>query len=335
MNDGASLCEDRPVPDLSPSATMLANRLRKRARHVRKWARRTGTTCYRLYERDMPDQPLVVDWIDGDVVVWAYDRTRDDTPEADRAWIDEVIVAVRRGLDVESDAIFVKRRMKQRGRHEGAGQYEPIGRQRAVKVVKEQGLRFEVNLSDYLDIGLFLDHRPTRKMIREQTITKHVLNLFAYTGSFTCYAAAGGAASTVSVDLSRTYCAWTERNLELNGLARGDQHRIIQADVLGWLQERGAEGDRYDLIICDPPTFSTSKRFEGTFDIARDHPWLLTLCLGVLAPRGSILFSSNAHGFELNLTELPAVDAEDLTEDTVPEDFRNRRAHRCWRLTAR
>ncbi|MHC5068621.1 MAG: class I SAM-dependent methyltransferase, partial [Planctomycetota bacterium] len=203
---------------------MLANRLRKRFRHLRKWARRSEVSCFRLYDRDIPEFPLIVDWYDGAAVAWIHRRTRDDTDAAHHAFRQLCHDEIVSGLDLAPDAVFIK----ERGRQRGSEQYERLAERGNLHTVDEHGLRFEVNLSDYLDTGLFLDHRPTRALVRNRAHGRHVLNLFAYTGSFTVHAAAGGAATTTTVDLSATYQAWTARNLTLNNLA-GDRsaHRLI------------------------------------------------------------------------------------------------------------
>src|SRR4051794_32538327 len=190
---------------------MLANRLRKTYRHLRKWARRTGVTCFRLYEKDIPDQPLVVDWYDGRALVYAMRRTKDETEVARASWLAEVETEVKEGLEVGDEALYFKERQRQKG----PAQYEKIADRREEFVVEEQGHRFLVNLSDYHDTGLFLDHRNTRRMVEEQSAGRRMLNLFAYTGSFSVYAASGGAAGTTSVDISNTYLDWARRNFEL------------------------------------------------------------------------------------------------------------------------
>jgi 23S rRNA (cytosine1962-C5)-methyltransferase len=316
---------------MEPSYEQLANRFARVQRHLRKWAKRTDVTCYRLFEKDIADQPLIVDWYDGDAVVWAFPRTRNETDEQERAWLAAVIEAVGAGLQLPAERIFLKRRAQQKGRQEGDGQYQKLDQRRSVKTVREQGLLFEVNLSDYLDTGLFLDHRPTRARVRAEAGGKCVLNLFAYTGAFTCYARAGGAASSVTVDLSRTYLEWTARNLALNGFAEEPRHRRDRADCLSWLAE--PRPDRFDLIVCDPPTFSNSTAMDHDFSVGRDHPWLLGRCRALLRPGGVLYFSTNFRGFELR-GGMEGMTVEEVTESSIPEDFRNRRIHRCWRMVA-
>ncbi len=308
---------------------MLANRLRKRQRHLRKWASRQQITCYRLYARDIPEFPLIVDWYDGEAVVWLYARKRDETPAEEAAFRAEAVAEIMAGLELREAQIFVKERARQRGNE----QYGRFSQQGHIRTVMEQGLRFEVNLSDYLDTGLFLDHRQTRQMVRQRAQGKRVLNLFAYTGSFTCYALAGGASATTTVDLSKTYTDWTVRNLRLNGFTPGGTNRIIQADCLQYLVEAAQRREQYDLIMCDPPTFSNSKRMaQGSFDVDRDHAWLIRACARLLAPGGELFFSINSRRFKLEEVALGGLVAQEITAQTVPEDFQGQRIHRCWLL---
>lgn len=288
-------------------------------------------SCYRLYEKDIADQPLIVDWYDGSAVAWAFARTRNVTPQDEAAWLEQVAEAIRTGLGVGPENLFLKQRRPQARRQEGDGQYQRLGQQGVVKIIREQGLRFEINCSDYLDTGLFLDHRPTRARVRAEAAGARVLNLFAYTGSFTCYACAGGARSTRTVDLSNTYLEWSARNLALNGVSVGESHALVRSDCLAWLAQSAPEEQVYDLIICDPPTFSNSTSMAHDFSIQRDHPWLLARCRERLAPGGILYFSTNFRGFELT-TDLSGWSVEDLTEASIPEDFRDRRIHALWRL---
>jgi len=306
---------------------MLANRLQRMYRHLRKWARRTGVTCFRVYEKDIPDQPLIVDWYDGRALVYAMHRKKDETPEARETWLEEVAEEVKAGLEVTEESLFFKER---RPKKAGA-QYEKEAEERREFVVEEQGRRFLVNLSDYHDTGLFLDHRNTRQMVRDEAARKRVLNLFCYTGSFSVYAAAGGAASTTSVDISNTYLAWAERNFVLNQLDPRT-NRLERADVLQWLPRAATEGRRFDLIVCDPPTFSNSKRMRGFLDVGTQHPELINGCLRLLEPGGVLYFSTNYRGFKLNEEALLPCDLREITAKTVPEDYRNKQIHRCWRV---
>ncbi|MCP5097648.1 MAG: methyltransferase [Chloroflexi bacterium] len=308
---------------------VLANRLRKRQRHLRKWAKRHNITCYRLYERDIPEYPLIVDWYDGEVVVWLYGRSKDETAVEMNTWRETALRDIQDGLDVTAKQLYIKERVRQRGLSE---QYERTAKRSEIRIANEKGLRFELNLSDYLDTGLFLDHRNTRDMVRQRAKGKRVLNLFAYTGSFSCYAAAGGATKTTTVDISRTYCDWAARNLELNGFGVGAAHQVLAQDCLRFLKEAARQRHRYDIIVCDPPTFSNSKRMAaGSFAVDRDHPQLIRDCVKLLSPGGELFFSNNSRKFKLQTGKLPtSISVKEITDQTVPEDFRNKRIHRCW-----
>lgn len=304
-------------PGPSARASMFHDRLKKVARHRRKWARRSGVACYRLYDRDIPQIALVVDWYDGRLHV--ADAAKGDGTHG----LDELLVVAAEALGIDEDAVFVKRRERQRG----AAQYTPFAREGARFAVAEGGHRFWVNLSDYLDTGLFLDHRRTRARVEAESAGAHMLNLFAYTGSFSVYAAAGGARSTTTVDLSATYLDWAGENMALNGFV-GPAHTRVRADVLDWVTQARSQRARYDLIVLDPPTFSNSKRMRTTFDVQRDHGPLLAATRALLAPGGALYFSTNARRFSLDDS---IAGAEDVTD--IPPDFDRRRPHRCWRLT--
>jgi 23S rRNA G2069 N7-methylase RlmK/C1962 C5-methylase RlmI len=312
---------------------MLGNRLAKQLKHLRGWAKAGGITCFRLYERDIPEFPAIVDWYDGDVVAWVYNRTRDDTPEKVRAFEDLCEEEILDGLQVPGARLHMKYRGRIKDRSE---QYDRVDDRGVVRTVEEQGLKFEVNLSDYLDTGLFLDHRKTRSIIRHYAKGKRVLNLFAYTGSFTVYARAGGAIATTTVDMSKTYQDWTKRNLELNGFAvDGALHRLVHADCLQFLEAGPAPGERYDYIVLDPPTFSNSKRMEAdSFAVDRDWPRLVEMATRWLADDGWLYFSTNSRQLKWDDAQVPTgYVAREISERTVPDDFRNRRIHRCWTVT--
>jgi len=321
---------------------MLGNRLRKRYDQLRKWAKRAEIEAFRLYERDIPEFPLVVDWYAGDVVAWLHPRTRDDTPELAQAHREKCVAEIVQGLGISQQHLFIKTRRRQKQRqHQDAsqlaedseqGQYERTDQANELRVVREHGLCFEVNLSDYLDTGLFLDHRITRQLVRQRAQGQRVLNLFAYTGAFTCYAIAGGAAATTTVDLSNTYQAWTLRNMQLNGFDHSPAHRLIQADCMEWLRNGPSQNEQYDAIVCDPPTFSNSKRMrDESFSIERDWPKLVESMRAWLAPQGVLWFSSNARGLQLDAGGLPEGFAmRDMTQRTRSFDFAQGRGHRAW-----
>ena len=303
-------------------AEMLANRLRKRSRHLARWARRTGVSCYRLYDCDIPEIPLVVDWYEGRLHVSAYARAGD--PVRDDAWLDEMTAAAASALGVAREDAFAKRRAGQ----PGATQYGRLGDARATFTVREAGLLFLVNLSDYVDTGLFLDHRETRARVAAEAAGKRVLNLFCYTGAFTVHAAARGAAATTSVDLSKTYLEWAGENLRLNALA-GPKHELVRADALEFLAR---DTGPYDLAVLDPPTFSNSKKMRESFDVQRDHVALVNATLRRLAPGGVLWFSTNFRRFKLDAPALEASAIEDVSRETLPEDFPDPRTRFCWRM---
>ena len=313
-------------PKAAEQAEIFRSRLLKRARHLRRWPTRFGITCYRLYERDIPEVPLVVDRYEDCLHIAEFERPHEHTPAEHGDWLDLMKRTAGEVLEIPPANIFLKRRQRQRG----PSQYQRVAEEGRTKIVAEGGLRFEINLSDYIDTGLFLDHRITRGMVRDSAAGKRFLNLFAYTGSFTVYAAAGGAASTLSVDLSAAHLDWAGRNLALNGLA-GPQHEFVRDDALSFL--RGCPPrPLFDLAVVDPPTFSNSKRLDEFWDIQRDHAELLRLLLERMSPGGVIFFSTNFRRFKLAEEELRGVAIREISRQTVPPDFRNRRIHRCWRM---
>jgi 23S rRNA (guanine2445-N2)-methyltransferase / 23S rRNA (guanine2069-N7)-methyltransferase len=310
-------------------AEEFANRLRKRARHLRGWPTKRGITCYRLYERDVPDVPLVVDRYEDAMHVAEFARPHDRSPAQHADWLDLMARAAGEVLDVSRERVFMKHRDRQRG----AAQYQRVGRQQAEFVVYEGGLQFMVNLSDYVDTGLFLDHRITRQMVRDAAAGKRFLNLFGYTASFTVYAAAGGAATTTTVDKSATYIDWARKNLELNGFV-GPQHRLVRSDIQEFV-ERLSPHEQWDLAVVDPPTFSNTKGLEDDWDVQHDHADLLRRLAIHIAPGGMVFFSTNFRRFKLDETAISDYRVRDITRQTIPEDFRNQRIHQCWKLTRR
>ncbi len=306
--------------------SFLANRLQKRYKHLKKWARRLDLACFRVYDRDIPEIPLAIDLYEGYVVVFLYERPYDKPETEESAWLELMKEAIREVLDVDSANIFVKRR-KRLALDE---QYERAETETIRQVVRESGLKFYVNMSEYLDTGLFLDHRALRSIVRAQAAEKRVLNLFCYTGSFSVYALAGGAGMVTGVDLSNTYLAWAEENIRLNGLDE-KRYQSVRSDVQAFLATAKNKGDRYDLIILDPPTFSNSKKTESFFDINRHWPELVQACADVLSPGGELFFSCNARGFKLKPELIPDLTIVDISAQTNSEDFRGT-AHKAWRI---
>ena len=308
-------------------------RLAKRFKHLSKWARRQGIEAFRVYDRDIPEIPLVIDWYAGWLHAAEYERPHERTDIEHDVWLDKMIEAAALELGVPPMQTFLKVRRRQRD----GGQYEKVDQRQAVLSVKEGELAFEVNLSDYLDTGLFLDHRQTRAMVRDEAAGKRMLNLFCYTGSFSVYAAAGGAKETVSVDLSNTYLEWTRTNLAKNGFKDAGRHRIVRDEARAFLEHRANRGEPpFDLVVVDPPTYSRSAKSETPWDIERDHAELLEMVARNLVTGGIVYFSTNFRRFHLAEERLSALyTLREITNRTIPEDFRNERIHRAWRLVKR
>lgn len=313
-------------------AEFFRNRLVKNEKALRRWARAQAVEALRLYDRDIPEVPLALDRYGDALLLSLYERPYDKDEALEAEWLEIMSLAAADALGIAPGEVFTRTRRRQRG----SGQYGRMDGEKAERVVKEGGLSFIVNLSDYLDTGLFLDHRPTRAMVRGESAGKAVLNLFAYTGSFSVYAAAGAAASVTSVDLSNTYLAWAARNLSLNGFS-GPAYPLVRADVAVFAKDAAAAGRRWDLIVADPPTFSNSKGAERDFDVNEDWAALAGACAKLLAPGGTLYFSSNSR----RLKFAPALAAEaapgeweDISARTIPPDFRDAKAHRCWRMRA-
>ena len=301
------------------------NRLHKNLRHLGRWAARDGVSCYRLYDADLPEYAVAVDRYEQWLHVQEYAPPATVDAERARERLEQVMAALPAALELPAEHVFLKVRQRQRG----SSQYQKQAQQGRFHEVHEGPGRFLVNFSDYLDTGLFLDHRLTRRRLGERASGRRFLNLFGYTGTATVYAALGGAISTTTVDLSATYLDWARRNLELNGLS-GPQHQLIQADCRQWLVWAR---ERYGLIFVDPPTFSNSKRLEHDFDVQRDHVELLRQALRLLTPDGTLVFSTNHRRFRLDREALAEVQIEDWSRQTLPLDFaRNPKIHQCWAL---
>jgi 23S rRNA (cytosine1962-C5)-methyltransferase len=318
------MTEIRSMSDIQ----IFANRLRKNAKHWGKWARRQAIECYRVYDRDIPEFPLAIDIYGSRAHLQEFDTGWQLSEEDYLHWVDAVKQAAAEVLQLPLEAVTFKLRARQKG----TAQYEKTGARGGDFVVTEGGHRFIVNLEQYLDTGLFLDHRNTRRMVQERAAGKRFLNLFAYTGSFTVYAAAGGAWETVTVDMSNTYQDWARRNFELNGMDL-TQHHLVRADVLAWLEQAEASGEQFNLIVMDPPSFSNSKKMQGVLDVQRDHPRLINQCLALLAPGGELFFSTNLRSFALEQEQMThCADIQEFSHLTIPEDYRNKKIHRCWLL---
>ncbi len=312
---------------LSEGGQMFANRLQKNLKTLGKWARREGVDCYRVYDADMPEYALAIDLYHDWVHVQEYAPPR--TIDADKAQgrLFDALAAIPQALGIDKSKVVIKRRERQ----SGTKQYERQASQGTFTEVSEGGVKLLVNLTDYLDTGLFLDHRPLRLRIQREAAGKRFLNLFCYTATASVHAAKGGARTTTSVDLSKTYLDWARRNLSLNGFS--DKNRLEQGDVMNWL---AADREEYDLIFIDPPTFSNSKRMEGVFDVQRDHVQLLDLAMARLAAGGVLYFSNNFRKFQLDEGLAARYQVEEITASTLDPDFaRNAKIHRAWRLMAK
>jgi len=325
------IAEQSEGPRAQP-AEDLVNRLHKNERQLRKWLQREGVSCYRLYDADIPEYALAVDVYGSESGDWLhvqeYEPPASIDPGRAQGRLRAALSAIPAATGVPPERMVFKVRRRQRG----SDQYERMSQQSRSLVVREGACRLEVNLTDYLDTGLFLDHRPVRGWLGEQARGKRFLNLFCYTGAATVHAAVGGAASSTSVDLSKTYLAWLRRNLSLNDCDER-RHRIVRADARQWLADCR---EQFDLIFLDPPSFSNSKRMEGSLDIQRDHVELIDQAMSCLAANGVLVFSTNLRSFRLDSALEARYAVEDRTRWSIPKDFeRNRRIHRCWFIRPR
>jgi 23S rRNA (guanine2445-N2)-methyltransferase / 23S rRNA (guanine2069-N7)-methyltransferase len=307
-------------------AELFSVRLKKRARHLRRWPTKRGVTCFRLYERDVPEIPLVVDRYEDYLHITEYERPHDRDPAEHENWLDLMAETAGIAMEIPKRNVFLKRRQRQRG----TTQHSKLAETNQRVEVREGGLKFLINLADYVDTGLFLDHRITRQLVREGAEGKTFLNLFAYTGAFSVYAAAGGATRTVSVDLSPGYLDWARQNMRLNGFA-GNEHSYVERDAAEWVRNH-PPGEKYDLVVFDPPTFSNSKRTEQDWNVQTDAVPLLVDLLPLVRKGGLIYFSSNFRRFKFDPESIPASEVHEISKQTLPDDFRNRRIHRCWRI---
>ena len=373
-------------------AELFKNRLVKNYRQLKKWARKNRISCYRLYDRDIPEVPLAVDlytFLPEDVtskeecalylnrknaavsentkaseliikdeelrsyaLIYLYERPYEKDETEEEKWLSLMAQTAASVLEIKNENVLLKVR-----RHQSDGekreQYEKNSAKTAAlhtkltqaqnekfHLAQEQGQLFYINLEDYLDTGLFFDHRPLRKIVRESCRGKTVLNLFCYTGSFSVYAAEGGAKRITSVDMSNTYLDWAKQNMSLNGFEDEDRYIFIRQDVTGFLNQMNAEvqneqkTNRFDIIILDPPTFSNSKRTEKVLDINRDWSSLAAKCFSILNPGGTIYFSTNSRRLLFVEALLPeGAQVKDITAETIPEDYRNKKIHRCWKIS--
>ena len=318
---------DRTSSVSSEVAVDFANRLQKNIKKIEKWAKQQGLDAYRLYDADLPEYNLAVDRYADHIVVQEYAAPKNIDENKARQRLLDAVNATLQVTGIETNKLILKVRQKQKG----TNQYEKLANKGEYFYVNEYGAKLWVNLTDYLDTGLFLDHRLTRKMLGEMAQGKDVLNLFAYTGSATVHASLGKAKSTTTVDMSNTYLNWAEQNLLLNDI-EGKHHKLIQADCLQWLEKCDRQ---FDLIFVDPPTFSNSKRMEDSWDVQRDHIKLMTNLKRILRPNGTIVFSNNKRGFKMDFAKLEelGLSAVEISHKTLPLDFeRNKQIHNCWLL---
>jgi len=306
---------------------MFRNRLEKVHRHLGKQAKRVGITCYRLYDHDLPEFPFCIEIYEQNIYVAEYKRRHGMSEDEHDEWISQSIVVICEVLKASEENIFLKLRQKKPGR---LGQYQKTAEKRSEFIVQENGLKFIVNLSDYLDTGFFLDHRVTREKVKAEVKDKKVLNLFSYTGSFSVYAAAGGASEVVTVDLSKTYLEWAQRNMQLNTFTDLSKYKLVHADVLQFLNT--ISENSFDLVILDPPTFSNSKRMEDILDIQRDHVKLINDCLRILKNGGKIYFSTNYKKFVLDTASIDSSLIKDITKQTTPFDFEGKLFRLCFEI---
>ena len=307
-------------------AEMLANRVKKRFKHFGKRFARENIDVFRLYDWDIPEIRAVVDWYAGHLVIGEYTRNQ-SVPE----WLPMMGEVVAKAMIVPPENLHLK--VRRAGKQDGK-RYERLDHTEKKIVVSERDLKFLVNPYDFVDTGLFSDHRDTRRMIREMASGKDFLNLYCYTASFSCYAARGGAGSTLSVDRSETAVTWARENMELNGIP-GENNRLVQAHTFDFLKKAKRTGERFDLAVVDPPSYSTTLVRNDEFDISRDHPRLLLETINVMKPGGTIFFSTNHQDFELQTVRLKDVNIREITNATIPEDYVRKRMpiHRCWRIT--
>jgi 23S rRNA G2069 N7-methylase RlmK/C1962 C5-methylase RlmI len=322
---------------------LLFNRLSKKFKHLKKWAKRSRTNAFRLYDRDIPEIPLVLDLYDDSVSGALYKRPAEKNDEAESGnhvdspeiRLSAMKTAASKALEIPESRIFLKERQRMRNRQEAGNQYGKINDRGFYRDVIEGDLEFRVNLSDYLDTGLFLDGRKKRALIRIEAEGKRVLNLFAYTCSLSVAAAIGGASQVDSVDLSNTYLEWGKLNFALNGIPLSDKFSLIRTDVLQFLDQPKTKKSLWDIIILDPPSFSNSKKMPESLDIRRDYRELISKSLTLLSPGGTLYFSSNAKSFHLQDEDkdFPGFIIQDLRPSLVDEDFKGKKIPACYKFS--
>ena len=315
------------IADGEDKSSPLGNRIRKNYRHVRKWAKRTESDCFRIYDREIHQYPLAIDFYAGRFCVQYFSPTREsDAPPAEL--VQEIEQILKGIFSAAPSSIFWRIRAK----NKATRQYEKADDSQDFFHVYEYGVKFKINLLDYLDTGLFLDHRETRQMAAALSKDKRMLNLFAYTCSFSVQAAMAGASFTKSVDMSNTYTAWGKDNFALNALSP-QKNVVVRADCLKFLDEELRSGLKYDIIIIDPPTISRSKKMDQLFDIQTDYIALVSKSLKLLSKEGVIFFSTNSRKFVFDALHFPGSAIRDISEKTIPLDFHDPKMHRCWKIS--
>jgi 23S rRNA (cytosine1962-C5)-methyltransferase len=315
------------ILDGEDKTSPFKNCIRKNYRHIRKWARRTNTNCFRIYDHEIHFYPLDIDFYANRFCIHYYSRHANETdlPENLRLEVTKVLQEI---FGVTKEAIFLRTRIKR----EKTQQYEKVGETKDFFVVFEYGAKFKINLLDYLDTGLFLDHRETRKMVASLAKDKRVLNLFAYTCSFSVHAALAGSLFTKSVDMSNTYLAWGKDNFLLNDLSL-ENNLLVRADCLKFLDEEIFSKEKYDLIIIDPPTISRSKKMDQMFDIQEDYSFLIQKAMKLLAKEGICIFSTNSRKFTFEERLFDQCKIQEISYKTLPLDFSDPKIHRCWKIS--
>lgn len=315
------------IADGEDKTSPFINRIRKNYRHIRKWAKRSATNCFRIYDREIRQYPFAIDFYAGRFCIQYFSRTRESS-EPPPELVQEITNALHTVFGKACCEIYWRTRAKKKETR----QYEKMGESQEFFIVQEYGIKFKVNLQDYLDTGIFLDHRETRRMVASLAKGKRVLNLFAYTCSFSVHAAMAGALFTKSVDLSNTYTAWGRDNFKLNSLSL-ENHKVIREDCLKFLDVEVKSGSKYDIIIIDPPTISRSKKMTQMFDVQTDYVNLISKALKLLSKEGAIFFSTNSRKFAFDPHHFPSCMIREITEKTLPLDFHDPKIHRCWKIS--
>lgn len=308
-------------------AEMFRNRLTKVYKHKNKIAKRMGIGCYRLYDHDLPEFPFSIEFYEDKLYIAEYLRRHGMEDDTHDAWMEGCMVIITEITGVPAENMFIKMRKRMSHKEE---QYEKLAEEKQYFTVLENNLKFLINLHDYLDTGLFLDHRLTREKVKQLAENKRVLNLFCYTGSFSVYAAAGKAASVTSVDLSKTYLGWAEDNFAINLLKDKKKYQFIHADVKQYLKT--LQPNSFDLVVMDPPTFSNSKRMKDILDIQRDHAELINDVLYALTPGGKLFFSTNFTKFIIEKEKINSTQIRDITKATTPFDFEGKLKRWCFEI---